>query len=270
MRWPFSLSVWTGLAALSLVFASNASAGFWDVDYEGHRTWWMQISGGSTLQSLDGDLRLGGSVDTDLDIEDTLDIGEERAYWTRLDFQPFLRHHFRFTYMPLAFKGSRDLDPGEGISINGQGFSLGRIKSEFQLDSYEFAYQWDALYLGEQVTISPIVNIALLDASAEFTHDVGGAVDVDEDDSFLIPIPSVGLRIEGYPARRIGLFGEAKGMTIGSQATTWDVEGGVELFLSNHLSVQARYRYAFYDVDVSDILFDANLSGPYFGLGFRF
>ena len=114
------------------------------------------------------------------------------------------------------------------------------------------------------------MNIALLDAKAEFTHDVGGSVDVDEDDSFLVPIPSVGLRLEGYPFRRVGLFSEAKGMTIGNKATTWDVEGGVEFFLSRNLSFKARYRYAFYDVDVSDILFDANMSGPYFGLGVRF
>ena len=111
---------------------------------------------------------------------------------------------------------------------------------------------------------------ARLDTAMIVKHDVGGSVDVDEDDSFFVPIPSVGLRLEGYPARRFGLFGEAKGMTIGNQATTWDVEGGLEFFLAKNLSIEARYRYAFYDLDVSDIKFEANMSGPYLGFGVRF
>ena len=59
-------------------------------------------------------------------------------------------------------------------------------------------------------------------------------------------------------------------MTIGSKGTTYDVEGGVEFFLGESLSLKARYRYAVYDIDVSGIEFKANTSGPYIGLAVRF
>lgn len=270
MKW----TLWVALAALSLAPAGTASAGFWDafgnVDYEGHRTWFLQISGGATLQKLSGDTRLGGSGDTKLDFDDTLDIGDDRSYWTRIDFQPFLRHHLRFTYTPLRFKGSRDLDPGEGISINGQGFNLGTVKSDFKLDTYDFAYRWDAMFIGERVTLSPILGVSLLDGSGEVKHETNGSVDVDESESFFVPIPTVGLRLEGFPLRQLGFFGEAKGMTIGKKGTALDAEGGVELFLTHNVSFQARYRYTAYEVKISDIDFDADLTGPYIGMAFRF
>ncbi len=270
MKW----TLWLGLAALWLASTTTATAGFWDdftyIDYEGHRTYWIQISGGVTLQELGGDLRIGDSADTKLDIEDHLGIGEARNFWTRIDFQPLMRHHLRFTYTPLQFSGSKNLDPMDQFSVGGQGFNLGTVKSKIDLDAYDFAYRWDVMYIGERVTLSPIAQVSLLDGSAEIKHETGGVVDVDENESFFLPIPSLGLRLEGYPARRVGLFGEAKGMTIGSKGTTYDVEGGVEFFLGESLSLKARYRYAVYDIDVSGIEFKANTSGPYIGLAVRF
>ena len=265
---------WMGLAALSLAIAPPATAGFWDdftyIDYEGHRTYWIQISGGATLQELAGDMRLGSSTDTKLDIQDTLDIGEERTFWTRVDFHPLMRHHLRFTYTPLEFSGSRDLDPGEGISIGGQGFNLGTIKSDVKLDAYDFAYQWDVMYIGERVTLSTVAQASLLDGTAKVEHETAGVVDVSEEESYFLPIPAVGLRLSGYPWTRVGLFGEAKGMTIGKKGTTYDVEGGMEFFFGESLSLQARYRYALYDIDVSGLEFKAKTFGPYLGLGVRF
>ncbi len=266
--------VWAAVVALSLAVAPSASASFWDafgtVEYEGHRTWFLQISGGATLQQLNGDTRFGGSADTDLDFDDTLGIDDDRTYWTRIDFQPFLRHHLRFTYTPFRFKGKRDLDPGEGLSVNGQGFSLGTVKSDIQLETYDFAYRWDAMYIGERVTLSPILGVSLLDGSGEIKHETGGVVDVDESESFFVPVPQVGLRLEGFPFARLGFFGEAKGMTIGKKGTTFDAEGGMELFLMHNVSFQARYRFAAYEIDIADVQFDADLSGPYIGMAFRF
>lgn len=274
MKW----TVWLGIAALSLCVASNASAGFFgnfinsdELSLESHRTYFVKVSGGLALQEIKGDLLLGGSLDSDLDFDDTLGFKDDKSFWARVDFQPFMRHHLRFTYTPLSFSGSEDT-PAGGLSVGGQGFSLGEVNSQFDLDTYDFAYQWDALYLGERVTLSPILNVSLLDGSAEVKNkDIAtGNTIVSESESFFIPIPSIGLRAEAYPASRIGTFFEFKGMTIGKKATTWDVEGGFDLFLIRNVSINARYRYAVYEADVSGIKLDSKMFGPYVGLGLRF
>ncbi len=260
-----------GLAAL--FFATAAQAGFFDdyvsdgLGYESHRTYFVKLEGGATLQKIGGETRIGGSGNSKIDFQDDLDIGDDKSYWTRLDFQPFLRHHLRFTYTPLRFKGSENNVP---LTIDGVGFSGEEVDSDFKLDSYAFAYRWDAMYIGERVTLSPIIGAELLDGKIELDNKTGGVTNVSENESFFVPVPTLGLRMEGFPFTRLGFYGEAKGMTIGKKATTWNAEAGFEFHVIDNISVNARYRYSKYDLDVSGFELKSNLSGPYVGLGFRF
>lgn len=276
MKWTIR-SGFLGLVALALVPAANA--GLFDdyqddgLGYESHRTYFVKLETGATLLKLGGDLRLGGSSDSKLDLKDDLDLGDDKTYWARLDFQPFLRHHLRFTYTPMGFTGSSDLDPGDSFFVGGSAVPTGgKMNSDIRVNAYDFAYRWDALYIGEQVTLSPIVGVSLLDGRARIKHKVlpSEVTDVNESESFFVPIPTVGLRMEGFPLHRLGFYGEAKGMTIGNKATAWDAEVGFEFHLLNNVSLNGRYRYAVYDTDVSSLEFKTTLSGPYVGLGFRF
>ena len=125
---------------------------------------------------------------------------------------------------------------------------------------------WD-FYLTEFVTVSPLVQVTLVDFSIDLSNQTTPA-EVSEDQ--LLPLPYLGVRGEVYPFSRLSLFAEAKGMTLGSLATTFDVQGGIEFYLTRNVSLEGRYRYIDYSFDDGDSTLDLGLGGGYVGTAVRF
>jgi opacity protein-like surface antigen len=250
-------------ALLTSLAAGSAEAAFWEVAHEDHRTWFLQFTGGVTMQRIEGDLSLDGS--SKLDVDDTLDLDNAKTYWGRLDFQPFIGHHLVTHYQPLSFKGENTL--GEDLDFNGAIFPAGDlIESKIDLTVYDFSYRYD-LFLGEKVNVSPIVSATLIDAKVEVEDKTAG---LKESEDILFPMPALGVRVEGFPISRVGIFGEAKGFALGSKAITLNAEGGLSIHLIRNLALNATYRYTLYDVDHKSLDINTVMSGPYVGLSLRY
>ncbi len=261
------------VASLSLLFSSlwmsvaaaPKAAAFPEVRYESHRTWFVKLTGGPTLQFLKGDLRLQDGGGSRIELQDDLNIDDARTLWAQLDFQPFRGHHLVFGYTPLSFDGDNTLQ--SDLLVNGILYPAGDdVESKLELTTYEVAYRFD-LFLGEKVNVSPVLSMSLLDAKGELEDRTTG---LSERDKIFLPLPAVGLRFEAFPFSRLALFGEAKGFTLGANATTLSAEGGITVHIINNIAFYASYRYALYDIDRGDIELNTALHGPYVGLSFRY
>jgi hypothetical protein len=253
-----------GLGAVAAA-AEESEAPWWGVGFDDHRAWTLALTGGAQRQDIDGDVRVAldfgdASVGTD-----ALDFGRSTNGWGEVDLQAIQKHHLRFAYIPLEWNGDTLL--ALPIDFGGDTFDVSdRVVSRVKLDTYELSYRYD-FYLGEQITLSPIVQMSLVDGRIEVADQTLG---VGYDESQLVPVPALGLRAEVYPLSRIGVFAEGKGFTIGSQGTMWDAQGGVSLHPLRSLSLKASYRVQDYDVDYSGVEFDARMMGPFLAATLRF
>jgi hypothetical protein len=259
------LALLISLVALPCLVATEASAAWWNVEHEDHRTWKISLSGGAFRQDIDGKVQVetvlgGGMVGVD-----TLDLDHDTSGWGEIDLQLFRKHHLRFVYLPIEFDGDTVLDVP--ISFGGTTFDVAdRVKSYARLDTYELSYRYD-IYLGKWATLSPLVQLSLVDGRVEVNDETLG---VDSDESQLVPVPALGLHAEVYPLARVGVFGEGKAFTIGNEGTMWDVQGGLNLHLIRHLHLTASYRVVDYNVDYLDVEVDTRIQGPYVGATLRF
>lgn len=239
--------------------------GWTEVAFEDHRVWKIAVTTGYTIQELNGDIDLGDDS-SNIKFDDALGLDDDRKYWGRIDIQPFIRHHLRITYTPLEFDGSNTVELGDEFRLGSVTTPVGTaVDSKIELTSYDIVYQYDAAFMGEKVTLSPLLQVSLLDLDGQIENQ-GRSEGV----SFFVPVPAIGFRMEAHPFRRFGFHTEVKGMTIGKTATTYDVEGGIMVHILRNLQLDAKYRYLVYDVNTSGAKLDATISGPYVGLGLRF
>ena len=253
------------VGALCVLIASSASAGFWDIEREDQRDWYVKIAGGAFWQDIDGSFKvetnLGGVRVTD----QTLDLEDATNGFVEVDLQLFRKHHLRVAIIPIRFEGTRVLD--ETLEIGDITLPLmERVKTEITADTYELSYRYD-FYFGKWVTLSPLISVAALDASYDIEAKNLGRKWRNQQ---WLPVPAIGLRAEAHPLSRLNIFTELKAFTIGKKATMWDLQGGLEIFPIRWFSVLAGYRVIDYDVDWDDIVIDARFKGPFVGGAFRF
>ena len=255
-----------GIAALGLPFSAAAEGGFFDVELEDHRDWTLSVTAGAGSIDISGDARIDDRAgDTEISFNSTLDLKHTNAFWGEIDLQLFRGHHLRVGVTPMRFDGRTVL--AATITIDGVEYEVGdQIDTKLRLDQYEVSYRY-AFELGERVTLAPLLQVNVLDARFTVQDETSGITDRER---AWVPVPSLGLRAEFFPHARPGLFGEAKGITLGSPGTFWELTGGASLHITRNLSILGQYRAADYDIDYLDVDADARLEGPYLAATLRF
>ncbi len=251
---------------LSLPLLGRAEEPWYSVHRGDHRDWTVSLTGGLSLLDLDGRGTIDeGLGDTNISLDGTLDLSGIESWWGEIDLQLLRGQHLRFAYTPMGFDGSEVLDTA--IVVGGETYDIGDlVETDLKLDQYEISFRSE-IWLGEYVSIAPLVQVTLVDASIEIENQTLG---ISEKESALLPLPYLGLRAEVFPLERLGLFAEAKGFTIGSKASVWDVSGGLSLHLTRNFSLMGRYRLSDYAVDFSDTEIDLSVGGLFFGTTVRF
>ncbi len=251
---------------LSLPLLGRAEEPWYSVYRGDHRDWTVSLTGGLSLLDLDGSGTVDeGLGDTSISLDGTLDLSGIESWWGEIDLQLLRGQHLRFAYTPMGFDGSEVLDTA--IVVEGIGYDIGDlVDSDLKMDQYEISFRSE-IWLGEYVSIAPVVQVTLVDAAIEIENQTLG---ISEKESALVPLPYLGLRAEVFPLERLGLFAEAKGFTIGSKASVWDVSGGLSMHLTRNFSLMARYRLSDYAVEFSDTEIDLSVGGLFLGTTVRF
>jgi len=258
-----ALAIW--ITALLCLGGASARAAWWNVEHDDHRTWKVALSGGALRQELDGKVQVDSALGSAMVDVDLLDLDHEDTGWAEIDLQLFQKHHLRLLYLPIEYDGDAVLDVP--IRFGDITFDISdRVTSELDLDTYELSYRYD-IYLGKWVTLSPLIQVSAIDGRIE-VEDETQLVSLDE--SQWVPIPALGLRAEVYPIAHLGAFAEAKGFTIGSAGSMWDVQGGLRLHLIRNLFLSGSYRVIDYDVDYMGVDVDVRTQGPFAGATLRF
>ena len=245
--------------------SSGRSRGFFAMDHADHRDWSFDLGGGAMHLRATGKIGFESRLGDVVFGVSALDLKQDWTGWARAEWKLARKHHLRFAFIPIEFKG--DTFTEIGLPLDDPIFTIGdRVESRAKLHTYQLSYLYD-FNLGKYLTLSPSLTLGLIDAKIRIEDDTLG-IDFVEDQ--LVPLPELGLRLELFPLARLSIFGEFKGFTIGSKATEWDASGGIKLFVNRHFYVEGSYRAIDYDVDWLDVVIDTRFHGPFVGGVLRF
>lgn len=253
------------LATAALLAALPALAAPWNVSREDQRSWMFAISGGAFRQTIEGKVGVEiGGVETTVDVRQ-LGLSHENNGWGEIDLQLIPRNHLRFAFLPFEFDGDESLSVP--IEFGGTTFDASdHVSTRVKLHTYELSYRFD-IHLGEWATVAPLLQMSVVDGRVEVTDETLG---LDSIESQWVPIPAAGVRAEFYPIGHLGVFGEAKGFTIGKKGTMWDAQGGLRIQILKYVSLLGSYRVVDYDVDYKGVHIDTRLKGPFAGATLQF
>ena len=243
----------------------------WGFGFEEREDWSMTLSGGRSNFGLTGGLAWGDQEGPSaIDLGAALELERSETFAGELDLKPG-NALVRFGYLPLSFGGETVLD--STAVIEGVTYGAGdRVQSQLDLKSYDLALGY-RFRIGRRWTIVPVVQLSLIGGLMD-TVDldlVGSAVD----ESFLVPIPLSGLRVEASPIARLTLFLEAKAFLAGSwgmldEARVMDGTIGASVSLNPNVLLTARYRRTNFSFESRTADVDLGLDGFLVSFDFRF
>lgn len=217
----------------------------------------FSIRAGAWFQEIDGNFQLENG-DSDVDLESDLRLDDNDDFFVRVEFQPWQKHHIRIGYNGIEFDGNTVLN--RPFIIDGDPYGAGdNVITDIQLNTYEIGYRYD-LWRGDNYVIAPIFQINLIDFDVSINDRTAG-LQADEDQ--IAPLPMIGLHGEFFPNSRFGVFADIKGFTIGSTASTVDMEVGGQVNVCRNFGIVAGYRYMYLDFDISDVQADITVDGPF-------
>ncbi|MBW2184932.1 MAG: hypothetical protein JRG71_00595 [Deltaproteobacteria bacterium] len=173
-----------------------------------------------------------------------------------------------FSYLPIEFSGSGTI-PFTG-SYNGQAFNSGdHVSSRIKLDLYDAGYTYYLINMDDVPTRFQLgieLSVKIADLDVEFSDSITG---LDESDSLLVPLPTLGIR------SRVAL-GDLVGISLRAGYFEYDensiLDADIQLEFSPipNAGIFVGYRFFDLDVDEQDLYVSLEISGPYAGLLVRF
>ncbi|NRA01631.1 MAG: hypothetical protein HRU00_03415 [Myxococcales bacterium] len=258
-------------SALALATLPRGASAQWGFGFEEREDWSMTFSGGRSNFGLAGGLAWGAEEESStIDLGAGIELERSESFTGALELKPG-NALLRFGYLPLSFGGETVLD--SSTVIDGMTFSSGdRVQSKLDLETYDVALGY-RFRIGRNWMVAPVVQVSV----------IGGLMDtIDLDllnsavkESFLVPIPLSGLRIEASPFARLTFFVEAKAFLAGGwgildDARVLDGTAGASLSLNPNLLLTARYRRSNFKFVARTADADLDLEGFLFSLDFRF
>lgn len=229
----------------------------------------VSLKGSYVVLNPDGVFAVEGNgiSGTEVDLDDDLGFDDSKGWQGEVALNlGSLR--LSGSYLPLRFSGDGILT--ETVVFNGQTFNVGTdVESDIDLDIYDLALAWHVIHLDDlpvRFQFGPEISVKVVDADVAME-----AVDLDlkEDDSILVPVPTIGLRSRIGLADYLGIVGRVGYMEYDDNSLL-DVDAQIEFSPIPLIGVFAGYRYVDMDVDESGVFIDAKLDGFFGGVMIRF
>lgn len=205
----------------------------------------------------------GSKLDVDQDLH--LDDSEELFGEVALQLG---NSRLTFSYLPIEFSGSGTI-PFSG-SYNGQVFNIGdQVSSEIKLDLYDVGYTYYLINMDDVPTRFQLgieFSVKLADLEVNFSDSVTG---LNENDSLMVPLPTLGIRSRIALADLIGINLRA-GYFQYDDNSILDADIQLEYSPLPSAGIFVGYRFFDIDVDEKDLYVSLEISGPYAGLMIRF
>lgn len=164
----------------------------------------VHVEGRYWFTSLDSKVQVTetGLTGTELNLVDTLGMGDKNFLEARIDLNLF-DHHLRYGYMPMSWKGQKTMT--QDIYFSGQTYSASvPVDSKLDVLYQRLGYEYDIInLLGNKLGVIVDLKLLSIDASLKTTG-------IDKSYSITAPVPTIGLT---------GQVGLSMLFTVGAEVT---------------------------------------------------
>ena len=229
----------------------------------------VSLKGGYVVLKPEGDFAVDGNglSGTKVDLDEDLGFDESEG-WQGEAALSFGSFRLAGSYLPLSFSGDGTLS--NEVTFNGQSFVANTdVESDIDIDFYDIALAWHVINIDDlpvRFQLGPEISVKVVDADVSMVA-AGGTP--REDESVLIPVPTIGLRSRIALSDYIGLVGRV-GYVEYARNSLLDADAQIEFSPVPFVGIYAGYRYLDMNVDESGVSIDAKLDGFYGGVMIRF
>jgi outer membrane protein len=234
----------------------------------------VSLKAGYQLLSPEGTFAVSSSalIGTPIDLETNLGYDDSENLTAELAFQ-FGPVRLSAGYLPIKFSGQGTLN--QTVNFGGQTFSgTAQAASDVEIDLYDIGLVVNLLNFDDtpvRFQLGPELAVKIVDADLSMTGESTAApgVRITESESVVAPIPTLGARARVGLADWVGLVGRVGYMEYQDNSFL-DADAQIEFSPVPFFGIYGGYRYFDVQVDESEVLIDAQFSGPYVGAFLRF
>lgn len=160
----------------------------------------FSLNAGYFISNTKTDLSLGSGLGVTVDVEELLDLDTTNsvfrvdAFWR---FTENRRHRLDFTWFSFRRDGNRTIgkdieyedDEGNLITIP----TGSQVNTKFDLDIYKVAYSY-SFFQDDRMDLA--ANIGLYMLPIDIGINAAGLINVDENERFTAPLPTLGIRMD--------------------------------------------------------------------------
>ncbi len=205
-------------------------------------------------------------IGTEIDFDEDLGMDDENFGGGRIKWFTGDDSWIRIDYVPIAYTGDNRLT--RQIQFNGETYTVGsRVLSEYNLEYGRLGWGWQFIDIDDCVKLGTLLEAKLFNLDAEIKTANGL---IDEEESFVFGLPTIGAIIDVNPIDEINLFAELSGITAGSYGYMYDAEAGVRIIPCDCFTICGGYRIFKFNIEAGDNEARMRLNGPYVGISSRF
>lgn len=209
------------------------------------------------------------SIGTDFDLKSDLGVKDEDFPEARLIWHTGENSKIRLTYTQINYSGEQNI--AQSIEFKGQTYSANTlVKSE--LDIQYFRLGWINQFinlLDKKVGLGMIVELKGI--SSEISLDAPNlSPAINESESFIGGLPTIGAALEIKPIEKINLFGEISGLPAANYGYFFDAEVGAKIIPIKYFSLCLGYRIIDMKAEDDPNFVRMKITGPFIGGTLRF
>ncbi|AMV73271.1 hypothetical protein JCM30471_16730 [Desulfuromonas carbonis] len=233
----------------------------------------VSIKAGYQLLTPEGTFAVGSSslAGTPVDLEKDLGFDDSKDVTAEVALQ---LGDFRLAvgYLPIQFSGNGQLTGT--VNFNGKTYSGGvQTASDVDIKLYDVSLGYHLFNFDDtpvRFQLTPELSVKVVDAALSMDGQENITLTpIHEEDSVTAPIPTLGVRTRIGLADFLAVIGRVGYMEYNDNSFL-DADAQVEFSPIPMVGLYGGYRYFDLQVDDSDILIDAQFSGPYVGAFVRF
>jgi hypothetical protein len=229
----------------------------------------VEIEGRYWITDLESDIKttINEIVGTDIDLKEDLGISDEDIPEARITLKITKNNKLRAAYTQIQYSGDKNIE--RTITFDGNSYTVGTpVESNLDVKYLRLGWLWQFINIADEtIKLGPMFEIKGLSADAALNAPQLG---LSASETFTGAFPTFGGGLDINPHKKINIFAEISGISLGNYGHFFDAEAGIKLIPIKNFTIAAGYRLFDLKIEDDPDYAKIKIKGPFLSGSFRF